>query len=114
MVPADFATAGAAAKAMYDKLAGAIDQDDDNGLGCPSEIAIGLSLLSLYDLVLLVDDSASMTFKERIDPNDKSDDAATRARQDTLLQVFELVCKTYECTRPEGIISIKFFNARRG
>ncbi|KAF8533858.1 hypothetical protein BDD12DRAFT_863223 [Trichophaea hybrida] len=112
-VPADFATAGVAAKAMYDKLAGAIDQDDDAGLGCPSEIAINLSLLTLYDLVLLIDDSSSMTFKEKVDPNDQSDNPATCTRQNTLLQVLELVCKIYECARPDGIVSLGFFNARK-
>lgn len=33
-IPVDFTAAGAAAKAMYDKLASADGQDDDTSLGC--------------------------------------------------------------------------------
>jgi len=48
--------AGTKAQAMHDKLAGADDGDrkKDSGLGCPPEIAKDLSLLSLYEVVLLV------------------------------------------------------------
>ncbi|KAF8539585.1 hypothetical protein BDD12DRAFT_837137 [Trichophaea hybrida] len=114
--PTDFEEAGATAKTMHDKLAG----DDgtrtavSNGKGCPPEIAKGLSLLTLYDLVMLLDDSASMTFKEKVIPGDTSANAETRTRQETLLEVLRQVCATYECTRSNGIISAKFFNARRG
>jgi len=33
-IPVDFTAAGAAAKAMYDKLVSADGQDDDTSLGC--------------------------------------------------------------------------------
>jgi hypothetical protein len=48
--------AGTKAQAMHDKLAGADDGDRKTspGLGCPPEIAKDLSLLSLYEIVLLV------------------------------------------------------------
>jgi hypothetical protein len=133
-VPNDYKLAGKAAKDMHDMLAG----DDENrtedssthGLGCPPEIAKGLSLLTLYDLVMLLgechtfsvsfrqpnefttDDSTSMTFKEKEDPSDDNNTTA-RARKDTLLRVLEDVCTTYECCG-KGIISVKFFNARTG
>jgi hypothetical protein len=48
--------AGTKAQAMHDRLAGADGGDGRTspGLGCPSEIAKDLSLLSLYEVVLLV------------------------------------------------------------
>ncbi|KAF8246484.1 hypothetical protein K440DRAFT_662074 [Wilcoxina mikolae CBS 423.85] len=101
------------AQKMHDLLAG--DGDTKTGLGCPPEIAKDLSLLTLYDLVMLVDDSTSMEFTEKKDPSD--DDTTARKRKDTLLKVLEEVCATYECIQEDktkGVNSIKFFNTRTG
>jgi hypothetical protein len=51
---------------------------------------------------LKADDSDSMELEENGD------------RQNTLRQVLESVAKIYTYARPEGIVSVRFFNTRQG
>jgi hypothetical protein len=57
-----------------------------------------------------------MEFREKQDTKNqgatKQDD--DKARKDILLEVLEHVCRTYECHDEKGVLSVKFFNARRG
>lgn len=38
----------------------------------------------------------------------------TKKRKDTLAMVLGEVCEIYECTRTEGVISMRFFNTPKG
>ncbi|KAF8532073.1 hypothetical protein BDD12DRAFT_902534 [Trichophaea hybrida] len=104
-----------AAKEMYLNL---IKKKTDNGPECPPEIAIDLSLLSLYKLVLLLDDSTSMEFAEvpagmeDEDPDKRKENAVKR--KTTLADVLKEVITVYQCHRPKGIPSIRFFNSSPG
>ncbi|KAF8246235.1 hypothetical protein K440DRAFT_602803 [Wilcoxina mikolae CBS 423.85] len=71
--------------------------------GCSDkEIAKELSLLTMYDLVMLIDDSASMFDEE------------DGKRRETLKRVLENICRIYKLARPEGIVSVKFLNCPQG
>ncbi|KAF8250412.1 hypothetical protein K440DRAFT_541418 [Wilcoxina mikolae CBS 423.85] len=70
--------------------------------GCPKEMALRFTALTMYDLVVLLDDSDSMELEENGD------------RPNTLRQVLESVAKIYTYARPEGIVSVRFFNTRQG
>lgn len=55
-----------------------------------------------------------MEFSEkRTKPADGSDPAPDKRRQ-TLNMVLQHVCEVYECTRPQGVLSVKWFNDRQG
>jgi len=70
--------------------------------GCKKEMALQFSALTLYDLVILLDDSSSM----------KYDEGGTR--QDTLKQVLTEVASIYSLARPNGIRSVRFLNTKQG
>ncbi|KAF8251044.1 hypothetical protein K440DRAFT_658865 [Wilcoxina mikolae CBS 423.85] len=118
-----------AAKDMYDNL---VKKEAEGGPECPPEIAIDLSLLSLYKLVLLLDDSTSMEFaevptgmEEQDEDEDEDDDVKRKAkaekrkqiaekRKTTLAKVLKEVITVYQCHRATGIPSIRFFNTSPG
>ncbi|KAA8893118.1 hypothetical protein FN846DRAFT_804935 [Sphaerosporella brunnea] len=83
--------------------------------GCKKEVAVQLSILALYDLVLLVDNSISMGFSEN-----KSRVTTLKATLKQVAGLYQLVSQGYN-PNPEkdgekgggkggGIVSVKFLN----
>ncbi|KAI5842617.1 hypothetical protein DFP73DRAFT_554184 [Morchella snyderi] len=69
--------------------------------GCPgTEIAMSLVILTLYDIVMLIDDSSSMKKDPKLLPR--------------LEKLIEQICGIYELANPNGINSIIFMNHNEG
>ncbi|RPA80534.1 hypothetical protein BJ508DRAFT_415346 [Ascobolus immersus RN42] len=66
--------------------------------GCGFELSLQLMRLVLYDLVVLVDDSATIDILEN------------GARKTTLQQVLAQITEVYTHARKGGILSVRFFN----
>ncbi|PUU80842.1 hypothetical protein B9Z19DRAFT_683156 [Tuber borchii] len=71
-------------------------------MGCPFRIAIDLTVLTLYDVAILIDDSDSMVREE----NGK--------RKKTLIQFIDLITETYSMANESGIRAMRFMNSGRG
>ncbi|KAF8541757.1 hypothetical protein BDD12DRAFT_695326, partial [Trichophaea hybrida] len=70
--------------------------------GCSSEMAVRFSTLTLYDLVVLLDDSDTMVLEENGE------------RRKNLKKILKEVIDIYSLARAEGIVSVRFFNTRKG
>ncbi|KAF8248704.1 hypothetical protein K440DRAFT_642123 [Wilcoxina mikolae CBS 423.85] len=81
------------AEAMYDTLIAS---------KCPRRGAEPLTLLALYDLVILIDDSLSMKTEEK------------GSRKKALEKTLKIVSWVYTLARPDGIVAIKYLNAKQG
>jgi len=70
-------------------------------MGCDGpEVAMDLSVLTLYDIVILIDDSTSMASKGNIE---------------TLKNILKQICQIYSLANPtDGIKSIRFINHHKG
>jgi hypothetical protein len=70
-------------------------------IGCDQrEVAMDLSVLTLYDLVILIDDSTSMGSTRNVE---------------TLKKTLEQICQIYSLANPtDGIKSIRFINHHKG
>ncbi|KAI5841683.1 hypothetical protein BZA05DRAFT_412931 [Tricharina praecox] len=69
-------------------------------IGCSRERAEQFSVLVLFDLVILLDDSGSMELADE------------GRRKSTLLEVLKAVTDIYQLARDKGIVSVRFFNTR--
>ncbi|KAA8894981.1 hypothetical protein FN846DRAFT_998187 [Sphaerosporella brunnea] len=90
---ANLAEAAKKAAAMVEKL---VDR------GCSVEYALRFTALTLYDLVILLDDSDTMVLAEE------------GQRKVTLHKVLMEVSDIYSLARDEGIVSVRFFNTKKG
>lgn len=66
--------------------------------GAPEELAMEFLILTLYDVVILADDSFSMNVKEK------------GKRKEILKTIISLISDVYTLARPQGLVSLKFFN----
>ncbi|KAF8248703.1 hypothetical protein K440DRAFT_599899 [Wilcoxina mikolae CBS 423.85] len=73
-----------------------------NERDCAVELAFKFMVLTLYDLVILLDDSTSMAV------------AQEGKRPEHLRRVLTEVSDIYSLARPEGINSVRFLNTRQG
>ncbi|KAL0631443.1 hypothetical protein Q9L58_009688 [Maublancomyces gigas] len=89
----DLKKPASAAKTMVEKLF---------DLGCKKEVALQLSILILYDMVMLIDDSPSMETEQE------------GQRIVTLKSTMKEITSVYDLANPKGIRSIKFLNAKKG
>ncbi|KAL0630726.1 hypothetical protein Q9L58_010425 [Maublancomyces gigas] len=71
-------------------------------LGCGKEIALQLSVLILYDLVMLIDDSSSM----------ETEQGGERIK--TFKRTMAEITSVYDLANPRGIRSVKFINSKKG
>ncbi|KAI5839450.1 hypothetical protein DFP73DRAFT_561684 [Morchella snyderi] len=71
-------------------------------LGCKKETAQWMTVLVLYDIVMLIDDSRSM----------KSEQEGKRI--ETLHKTMDEITRVYDYANENGIKSVRFLNAKRG
>ncbi|KAL0631448.1 hypothetical protein Q9L58_009693 [Maublancomyces gigas] len=71
-------------------------------LGCGKEVALQLSLLILYDMVMLIDDSSSMVSEQG------------GQRIETLKETMEEITTVYQLANKDGIKAVEFINATAG
>lgn len=69
---------------------------------CLSQVRTGIKLQKWADLTIRIDDSSSMLFEEK------------GQRIETVQRTINEIATIYDLARPEGIRSIRFFNARQG
>ncbi|KAI5851644.1 hypothetical protein DFP73DRAFT_629072 [Morchella snyderi] len=69
---------------------------------CSMEMAIELAILTLYDMVVLIDDSSSMKLQENA------------KRIATLERTLQQIADIYTLANPTGIKSVRFLNHRQG
>ncbi|KAH0603261.1 uncharacterized protein H6S33_008265 [Morchella sextelata] len=89
----DIPKLGAKAKTMF----GALIE-----LGCKKETAQQLTLLTLYDIVMLIDDSRSMKTEQKGE------------RIETLHRTIDEITRIYDYANEKGIKSVKFLNEKKG
>lgn len=70
--------------------------------GCTREVAQRFSVLLLYDLVILLDDSSSMEYAEG------------GRRKEKLRDVLSAIAEIYGLAREQGIVSVRSLNGPRG
>lgn len=101
------------AKEMGDKL---MEQ------GCGGEFAVPLSLLTLYDIVMLIGWSSSHAILSTMDRKPKClkddshsmDYAQDGARKATLKKTIDEITKVYDLANDTGILSVRFINNKQG
>ncbi|PUU79846.1 hypothetical protein B9Z19DRAFT_1045931 [Tuber borchii] len=71
-------------------------------MGCSGEIAKDLTVLTLYDVAILIDDSDSMIGEE----NGK--------RKKTLIEFVDHITDIYQMANKSGILAMRFLNGSRG
>ncbi|PUU80834.1 hypothetical protein B9Z19DRAFT_973428 [Tuber borchii] len=71
-------------------------------MGCGIEVAKDLTLLTLYDVAILIDDSESMIYGE------------SGTRKNTLIQFIDHITEIYSMANESGILAMRFMNSRRG
>jgi len=70
--------------------------------GCGREVAKPLTVLTLYDVAILIDDSDSMIYEEK------------GSRKKTLIQFIDHITDIYQMANESGILAMRFMNGRRG
>ncbi|PWW79091.1 hypothetical protein C7212DRAFT_22977, partial [Tuber magnatum] len=71
-------------------------------MGCTYEIAKALTVLTLYNVAILIDDSDSIIEEEG------------GAKKKTLIQYVDNIAKIYSMAKGDGFLALRFMNARWG
>ncbi|KAG0128936.1 hypothetical protein HOY82DRAFT_506254 [Tuber indicum] len=71
-------------------------------MGCSYEVAKDLTVLTLYDVAILIDDSDSMIYEEG------------GARKKTLIQYVDSITKICAMAKESGILAMRFMNGPKG
>ncbi|PUU80836.1 hypothetical protein B9Z19DRAFT_973456 [Tuber borchii] len=72
------------------------------GMGCNIEVAKNLTLLTLYDVAVLIDDSSTMKYGEN------------GMRKETLIQFLDHITEIFSMANESGILAIRFMNSYLG
>jgi len=70
--------------------------------GCGYEVALDLTVLTLYDVAILIDDSSSMVHEEG------------GKRKETLIQYIDHITEIYKLANQSGILAMRFMNRGGG
>jgi len=71
-------------------------------MGCGYEVAKELTVLTLYDMAILIDDSDSMIYEEE------------GKRKECLIQYIDHITDIYKLANESGILAMRFMNGHKG
>ena len=93
-------------------------------MGCTREIAIELTVLTLYDLAILIGmfwcwsgipwSLFCLLFCGRIDDSDSMISEENGQRKETLIQFVDHITEIYSMANPSGLLAMRFMNSRVG